>query len=65
MDGDFSFTPTKGMNQFIFQCQKGERECKYWLKRNEFDIDEVYSYNLSVSDKIEVKKIIFKYFESY
>ena len=59
----FFFYSNEGYEPIHIHCQKGERECKYWLKRNEFDIDEAYSYNLSVSDKREVKKIIFEYFE--
>jgi hypothetical protein len=59
----FFFYSNEGYEPIHIHCQKGERECKYWLKSNEFDIDEAYSYNLSVSDKREVKKIIFEYFE--
>lgn len=38
-------------------------ECKYWLDRENFAIEEAYSYNMGGKDKREVKKIIFEYFE--
>lgn len=44
-------------------CQKGERECKYWLDVTNFDVKEAYSYHVSTKDKREVKRIIFEYFE--
>lgn len=44
-------------------CRKGDKECKFWLLRDTFDLEEAYSYNLSPRDKREVKKIIFEHFE--
>ena len=44
-------------------CRKGERECKYWLIRDLFDLDEAYAFGMSPRDKREVKKIIFEHFE--
>ena len=38
-------------------------ECKYWLDRENFAIEEAYSYNMGNRDKREVEKIIFEYFE--
>ena len=38
-------------------------ECKYWLNREDFGIEEAYSYGLGQNDKRAVKKIIFEYFE--
>jgi formylmethanofuran dehydrogenase subunit A len=44
-------------------CKKSEKECKYWLDIDNFDIEEAYSYNMNNKDKREVKKIIFEHFE--
>jgi len=44
-------------------CRKGEKECKYWLDVENFDLVEAYSYNMNNKDKRQVKKIVFEYFE--
>ena len=44
-------------------CRKGERECKYWLIRDLFDLDEAYAFSMSPRDRREIKKIIFEHFE--
>jgi hypothetical protein len=44
-------------------CKKGEKECKYWLDIRDFDVAEAFSYNMNNSDKRQVKKIVFEYFE--
>ena len=44
-------------------CRKGERECKYWLIRDLFDLDEAYAFSMSSRDRREIKKIIFEHFE--
>ena len=41
----------------------GEKECKYWLDRENFDLEEAYAYNLLSHDRREIKKIIFEHFE--
>lgn len=38
-------------------------ECKYWLDRKNFALEEAYAYNMNSTDKRNVKKIIFEYFE--
>lgn len=44
-------------------CRKGECECKYWLIRDLFDLDEAYAFGMSSRDRREIKKIIFEHFE--
>ena len=52
------------MNEPIhIHCRKAGKECKYWIDRENFDLDEAYSYNMNNKDKRQVKKIIFEYFE--
>ena len=59
----FFFYSNEGNEPIHIHCQKGGKECKYWLNRKDFDIEEAYSYNLNSTDKRDVKKIIFEYFE--
>ena len=44
-------------------CQKGDKECKYWLDSINFDVEEAFSYKMTSKDKREFKKIIFEYFD--
>jgi hypothetical protein len=44
-------------------CRKAEKECKYWLDRKNFALEQAYSYNMNNKDRRQVKKIIFEYFE--
>ena len=57
------FYANEGNEPIHVHCQKAEKECKYWLDRESFDINEAYSYNMSSRDKREVRKIIFDHFE--
>ena len=43
--------------------KKADKECKYWLDTENFNVIEAYSYNMNNKDKRQVKKIIFEYFE--
>ena len=53
----------EGNEPIHIHCRKGGRECKYWLDRERFDLEEVYAYNLSPRDRRDIKKIIFDHFE--
>ena len=44
-------------------CKKGDKECKYWLDSDSFDLEEAYAFGLSPRDRREIKKIIFEHFE--
>jgi len=59
----FFFYANEGFEPIHIHCKKGDKECKYWLDSVAFDVEEAYSYNLNASDKREVKKIIFEYFD--
>ncbi len=45
-------------------CRKAEKECKYWLDPENFDVKEAYTFNMNSKDKRQVKKMIFEYFET-
>ena len=59
----FFFYSNEKNEPIHIHCQKAEKECKYWLDVDKFDIEEAYSYNMNNKDKRDVKKIIFEYFE--
>jgi formylmethanofuran dehydrogenase subunit A len=59
----FFFYSNEKNEPIHIHCQKAEKECKYRLDINQFDLEEAYSYNMNNKDKREVKKIIFEYFE--
>ena len=44
-------------------CQKGDKECKYWLEVKNFDLVEAHRYNMNSNDTREIKKILFEHFE--
>ncbi|MEK6679899.1 MAG: DUF4160 domain-containing protein [Nitrospirota bacterium] len=55
----------KVMNQYIYNihCRKGDMECKYWLDRDNFDIDEAFTFNMVPKDKRLIKKTIYEHFD--
>ena len=44
-------------------ARKGDAECKYWLRADAFDIEEVYGYNLSPANRRAIRQIIFENFD--
>jgi hypothetical protein len=44
-------------------CRKGNKECKYWLDVENFDLVEAHSFNMTGRDVREIKKILFEHFE--
>lgn len=61
----FFFYANEGNEPIHIHCKKADRECKFWLDSLNFDVEEAYSYNMNSSDKREVKKIIFEYFDLF
>ena len=44
-------------------AEKGEMECKFWLDNENVVILEAFSYNITPSQKKEIKKIIYQHFD--
>jgi hypothetical protein len=44
-------------------ASKGDTECKFWLKIDEYEIEEAHIYNLSAAQRRQVRKLIFENFE--
>ena len=59
----FFFYSNEGNEPIHIHAEKGDMECKYWINKEEVEITEAFSYNLSTSAKIEVKKIIYNNFD--
>ena len=57
------FYANEGNEPLHVHCQNGDMECKYWLKREIFDIEEAFSYNMTQRDHRQVRKIIYDHFE--
>ncbi|MFZ5516093.1 MAG: DUF4160 domain-containing protein [Candidatus Zhuqueibacterota bacterium] len=59
----FYFYANERNEPIHIHCRKADKECKYWIDTENFNIDEAYSHNMNNKDKRQVKKIIFEYFE--
>ncbi|MDQ6632485.1 MAG: DUF4160 domain-containing protein [Verrucomicrobiota bacterium] len=59
----FFFYANERHEPIHIHCKKGEKECKYWLDRRNFSVEEAYAYNVRPGDKREIKRIIFEFFE--
>ncbi len=57
------FYSNEGNEHYHIHCQKGDKECKYWLFPDEYEIEEAYSFNMNPSDKRVVKKLIYTHFD--
>ncbi len=43
--------------------QKGDAQAKFWIIIDEIEITEAFSYNFTLANKREVKKIIYQNFD--
>jgi hypothetical protein len=59
----FFFYSNEGNEPIHIHCQNADKECKFWLDCENFNIAEAFSFNMNNKDKRVVKKIIFEYFE--
>jgi hypothetical protein len=59
----FFFYANEGNEPIHIHCRKAEKECKYWLDRRNFALNEAFSYRMNGKNKREVKRMIFENFE--
>jgi len=59
----FFFYSNERNEPIHIHARKAEKECKYWLDSENFDIAEAFCFNMNEGDQRQVKKIIFEYFE--
>ena len=57
------FYANEGNEPIHIHCTKGDMDCKFWLDRENFDISEAYSYNLTPKERRNIRKIILENFE--
>ncbi len=57
------FYANEGNEPIHVHCRKAGMECKYWLNRENFDLEEAFAYDMSPRDKRQIRKIIYDYFE--
>jgi hypothetical protein len=44
-------------------CQKADKECKFWIIENDYDVKLAFSFNMNSRDLNEVRKLIFNNFQ--
>ena len=59
----FHFYANERNEPIHIHAEKAERECKYWLDVDGFNIREAFSYKMSPRDTREVRRIIFEHFD--
>jgi len=57
------FHSNEGKEPVHIHAEKADMNCKFWLHRNIFEIEEAYAYYLSPPAKREIRKIIFDHFD--
>jgi len=57
------FYANEGNEPIHVHCRKGDMECKYWLDRIYFHIEEAFAYNMSSKDTRQIRKVIYEHFE--
>ena len=57
------FYANEGSEPIHVHCCKTEMECKYWLDRDNYEVEEAFAFNMSQKDKRQIKKIIYEHFE--
>jgi Domain of unknown function (DUF4160) len=57
------FYSNEGNEPIHIHAEKGDIECKFWIKVDEFEIEEAFSYNMNPSSRKEIRKIIYEHFD--
>jgi hypothetical protein len=57
------FYANEGNEPIHIHCKSGDKECKFWIDVENFDIQEAFALNLSPRDKRQIRKIIFEHFD--
>lgn len=59
----FFFYANEGNEPIHIHAQKAEKECKYWLIVEDFDVVEAFAFQMNNADKKDVRRIIFTHFD--
>jgi len=57
------FFSNEGNEPIHIHAEKGDVECKFWLRSELYDIEEEFAFNLTPRLKREIRKIIFDHFD--
>ena len=57
------FYSNEGNEPIHVHGRKGDMECKYWLDRDNFDLEEAFAFKMSPRDTRQIRKIIYDHFE--
>ena len=57
------FYANEGNEPIHIHCQKAEKECKFWLEVDIYEVREAYLYGMNNKDIREIKKIIYQHFD--
>jgi hypothetical protein len=44
-------------------AEKADMECKFWLRNDQMEIEEAFSFHLTPSARREIRKIIYQNFD--
>ena len=47
----FFFYSNEGNEPIHIHCQKAEKECKFWIYPDEYEVELAYEYNIGPKDK--------------
>jgi len=59
----FFFYANEGNEPVHIHCKNGDKECKFWLHSEEYEIEPAYMYSMNSRDLRIVKKIIYENFD--
>ena len=59
----FYFYSNEGNEPVHIHAEKAEKECKYWLDVEAFEIRPAFACNMAPRDTREVRRIIFENFD--
>ncbi|KJR43123.1 hypothetical protein MCHI_000974 [Candidatus Magnetoovum chiemensis] len=57
------FYVNEGNEPIHIHCINADKECKYWIDRDNFEIEEAFSFNMSSKNRRQIREIIYKHFD--
>ncbi|MDP3393050.1 DUF4160 domain-containing protein [Sediminibacterium sp.] len=57
------FYSNEGLEPIHIHAIKANMQCKYWIINETLEIKETFSFNLTPSERREIKKIIYSHFD--
>ena len=57
------FYANEGHEPIHIHCKNGDKECKFWIDVENYDIQVAFAFNMSQRDTRQIRKIIFEHFD--